>query len=429
MQNIIRASRSHILRMLLPKTSRLVSVVFMVLLSVLLLSVPGKAQNFAGMEEQLARRIVSATGPKTIAVEVVNRSSLYAAVADDIRRNLLTQLAILGVHFVGADQASSNVRVSLSENLQSYLWLAEIRQGTNSPTVAMISLPRTAPLSIEPPATAMVLRKTLLWSEQERILDVAVIDDNPSSMFVLDPNGVSTYRSQDGHWQLERSQPVAHSRPWPRDLRGRLVPGRDRDKDKDKDHFFDVYLPGVHCRGSAGSSPALTCSDSDEPWPLAPDSNLSAFFTPSRNYFNGGLSTGVGKISTVPAFYSAAPTLRDQSVWWLLAAVNGEVHLLDGETDQVLDKSEWGSDIAAVRSSCGSGWQIIASEKSDNRNDGVRAFEVIGREPVPASASLEMNGTITALWTESSGVSAVAVVRNLETGRYEAFRLTLTCGR
>ena len=48
---------------------------------------------------------------------------------------------------------------------------------------------------------------------------------------------------------------------------------------------------------------------------------------------------------------------------------------------------------------------------------------------VPVSPGLELNGAITALWTESGGASAVAVVHNLETGRYEAFRLTLTCGR
>jgi hypothetical protein len=287
----------------------------------------------------------------------------------------------------------------------------------------MVSLPRTAPLSIEAPVTTMVLRKTSLWSQQERILDVAVIDANPSRMFVLNANGVSTYRSQDGHWQLEQSQPVTHSRSWPRDLRGRLVLGRD------KDHVFDVYLPGVHCRSSAGAPSALNCNDSDEPWPLAPDSGLNASFTPSRNYFNGALSPGVGKLTTVPAFYSAAPMVRDQSAWWLITSVNGQVHLLDGMTDKVLDSLGWGSDIATVRSSCGSGWQILATGNAENRSDTPRAFEVIGREPVPATAGLDLNGTITALWTESGGVSALAVVRNPGTRTYEAFRLTLTCGR
>jgi hypothetical protein len=279
-------------------------------------------------------------------------------------------------------------------------------------------------LSIEPQATTMVLHKTSLWSQQERILDVALIDDNPARMMVLDANGVSAYRSQGGGWQLEQSQLVAHSRPWPRDLRGRLVPGRD------KAHLVDAYLPGVHCRSSASAGLAMACGDSDEPWPLATDfAILNAPFTAARNYFSGALSPPVGRLMTAPTFYSTAPVVRDQSTWWLLAAVDGQVHLLDGATDQVLDKSGWGSEIAGVRSGCGSGQQILASGSGDGRSDTVRAFEVIGRDPVPVSAGLEVTGGITAMWTDSSGANAVAVVHNLETGRYEAFRLTLTCGR
>ena len=220
MQHIIRASRFRIFQACSCQYLRVWSPSSSFLLCFLLL---GTHRTLPGPEEQLAARIVAAAGAKTMNVEVVNRSSLSAASADEVRRNLLTQLAALGARFVGAAQASASVRVTLSENLQSYLWVAEIRQGTSPPAVVIVSLPRTAPLSIEPQLTTMVLHKTSLWSQQERILDVAVIDGNPARMLVLDANGVATYRSQDGRWQLEQSQLVAHSRPWPRDLRGRLV--------------------------------------------------------------------------------------------------------------------------------------------------------------------------------------------------------------
>ncbi len=52
-----------------------------------------------------------------------------------------------------------------------------------------------------------------------------------------------------------------------------------------------------------------------------------------------------------------------------------------------------------------------------------------GREPAAVSAPLEISGAITALWTESGGASAVAVTHNSATGRYEAFRLIIACGR
>jgi hypothetical protein len=413
------AYNSRIPYMPTPSPLRFVGSLLFVLAS--LVSAQANAQNWVGAGEQLAAKIVSATGAKTMALEVLNRSSLSAATADEIRRNLLTQLAVLGGHFVAPEPAAAIVRVSLSEDLQGYVWIAEIRQGANSPSIVMVSLPRSAPPSVESEAEAVVLRRIPLWSQLERILDVAVIDGNPARMLVLDANGVSSYRLQDNHWQTEQTFPISHSRPWPRDLRGRLV--------RAKGNLLDAYLPGVHCRSSAGTSLTMTCYDSDDSWPIGTDlSNLNASFTSTRNFFSGALSPGVGKQTTAPAFYSAAAVPRGANVSWLLATVDGQVHLLDGSTDQVLEKLGWGSDIASVHSGCGSGWQVLTTAPGDGRSDVVRVVEVAGRELVAAGAPLDVNGAITALWTESSGSGAVAVAHNFESGRYEAFRLILTCG-
>jgi hypothetical protein len=414
------AYNSRIPYMLVPLCSRSVRSVLLAL--AVLLAVPAPGQNWAGAEEQLAGKIVSSTGSKTVALEVLNRSSLSAATTDDIRRNLLTQLAVLGARFAAPEQAAATVRVSLSEDLQSYVWIAEIHQGSNVTSIVIVSVPRSAPLSVEPEAAAMVLRRIPLWSQPERILDVAVIDGNPAHMLVLDANSVTTYRLQDNRWQAEQSFPIVHSRPWPRDLRGRLV--------HSKDNLFDAYLPAIHCRSSAGTPPAMTCDDSEGPWPIGTDlSSLNASFTFTRNFFSGALLPGVGKQTTAPAFYSAAAVPRGPTASWLLATVDGQVHFLDGSTDQVMEKLVWGSDIAGMRSGCGSGWQVLATAASDGRSDAVRVFEAAGREAVAAGAPLDVSGAITALWTESSGTGAVAVAHNFETGRYEAFRLILTCGR
>ena len=393
----------------------------LLLLPAVLLAAMANAQNWIGAEELLAGKIVSAADQKTMAVEVSNRSSLRSATADDIRRGLLTRLAALGARFVNAEQAAASVHVSLSEDLRSYVWVAEIRQGGNEPSVVMVSLPRPDTPSVEPEA-AMVLRKIALWSQQERVLDLTIIEGNPSRMAVLDSNGVELYRLQDSRWQPEQSLPVSHSHPWPRDLRGRLI--------LRKDHLFDVYLPGVFCRSMAGAPPSMTCYDSDDAWPIGTDLfSLNASFASSRNFFSGALSPGVGQLTTAPAFYSAAALPRDKNAMWLLATVDGQVHMLDGITDQAAGKLGWGSDIAAVRSGCGSGWQVLAAGIGEGPSDVVRAFEVPDRAPVASSPPLEIQGSVTALWTESGGAGAIAVVRNSETGRYEASRLTLACGR
>jgi hypothetical protein len=321
---------------------------------------------------------VSSTGPKTMAVEVSNRSSLSTARADEIRRGLLTQLAASGARFVNAEQAAVAVHISLSEDLQSFVWIAEVRQGSNEPSVVMISLLRSEMHPVEPEAAAMILHKTPLWWHRERILDLAVVAGNPAHMIVLDPNGVVFYRLQDNRWEPEQSLTIAHSHPWPRDLRGRLM--------LRKDHFFDAYLPGVFCRSTAGTPLAMTCYDGDNPWPIATDLfSLDAFFTSSRNFFSGVLSPGVGKQTTTPAFYSAAALPRDKYTLWLFAAVDGQVHLLDRITDRAVGKLGWGSNIASVRSGCGLGWQVLASGMGDGPRDAVRAFEVRDHEPIAAS--------------------------------------------
>jgi hypothetical protein len=403
--------------------SRWLRVACPLLLAVLFLTTSlARATDWSGPEEQLARKIAAVTGPGAFAFGVANHSSLLNADFDDIRRGLLVQLAALGLRFVNAEQAAATIQVTLSEDLRNYVWVAEIHQGTNQPAVVITSLPRPeTPLAVREPA-GLTIRKTLLWAQQDRILAAAVLDGSPSHLVVLDPDQVALYRFQDSRWQPEQSLPITHTRPWPRDLRGRLVLRHD--------HLFDAYLPGVFCRSSAAAPLTLNCYPSDDPWPLGSDQlSLSAFYTPARNYFTGALAPGLGKQSTAPAFYSAALLPREEYTLGLFAAVDGQLHLLDGITDRAAGKLGWGSDVAGVKSNCGSGWQVLATRSGDGSNDAVRAYEFPDREPVAVSQPVDFAGSITALWAESSGSSVVAVSHNSETGRYEAFRLTITCGQ
>jgi hypothetical protein len=268
----------------------------------------------------------------------------------------------------------------------------------------------------------MTIRKALLWTDENRILDVAVVNGSPQHMIVLEPESVALFKFQDGRWQPEQSLPISHSRPWPRDLRGHLV--------LRKDHLFDAFLPGIFCRSSITAPLALSCHESDDPWPLGTDqSGLSAFFTPTRNFFTGALSPGIDKQTTVKAFYSAATLPREKYKLWIFATVDGQVHLLDGVTDQTAARLGWGSDIASVRSGCGLGWQVLVTGLGDSAGETVRAFEIADREPVAASQPVEFSGGITALWADSDGTSAIAVSHNSETGKYEAYRLSITCSQ
>ena len=130
----------------------------------------------------------------------------------------------------------------------------------------------------------------------------------------------------------------------------------------------------------------------------------------------------------MPSFYAAASLPRSNYTLWVLTAVDGSIHLIDGITDQAVRGGRSGSDLATVHSSCGAGTQLLVSGPGDAGHDTLRAFEIPDREPVAVSSPQEFDGTITALWPAASLTSAVAILKREDTGWYEANRITISCG-
>ncbi len=399
------------------------------------------ASPLSDTARQLANKIAAASGSGTFVLEITNRSSLDEQSVREVRTALVDELQIEGVHAAKADQSAGTIAVVLSESLREYVWTAVITVGSDEQKVALVSLPRPPAETSFAATPPLVLKTMLLLAQEQPMLDAALIDMSRGDMsgsprlLVLEPAAVVIYRHQAANpaarWELEASLPIVHSRIFPRDLRGRLLIRRDR--------LFDLYLPGTVCRSTTNSPLALACADSDDPWPLTADDNsVRAFYAASRNFFTGVLSPGIGKISNVPSFYSAAALPRSNYALWAFAGVDGSLHLVDGMTDQLIRSSRPGSELAALHSSCGSGTQLLISEDDDSENrdsqngdagrDGLRAFEILDRDPVPASSAAEFDGRITALWPESGGDAAIAIVRRKDTGWYEAFRISVSCG-
>lgn len=422
----------------------------------LVLAPAASAADWSGPEQQLARKIVAVTGQGPAAVTVENRSSLSRRDSEVIQNGLRSALEGLGVHIANSTAANSqsnisqsdvsksitSVKISLSENSTSYVWVAEIHRGAVESVMVMVSAPRPESTTAGFETVPLSVRKTLLFAQDDPILDVAVLEENgtPTRIAVLDAEKVALYRWQGGRWHIEQGLSIVHSKPWPRDLRGRLVPA--------KDHLLDAYLPGQLCRSGAGGGLTLSCRESDDPWPLVPAGlsgesasvfpsaaltaatipGVGAFYAASRNFFTGALTAGIGTFSVVPKFYSAAFVPRDKSVLWLFAATDGRVHLIDGTTDQTAGL-DWGSDVTSVKTACGAGWQVLATSSDEAGEDSVRAYEFPDRDPVAVSAAVDFGGVVTALWTDAKGDTATVVVRNQETGSYEAFRLAVACSQ
>jgi hypothetical protein len=430
------------------------------LLAAAVLSSSLQASTLEDTARQFANKIAAAAGPGSFGLEVSNRSSLDKKSARQIADAIEAQLNTDGVRTAYAGIPTGDVSVVLSENLRDYVWTARIiknssASSSNSTSTStdelfvLISLPRPPIESRVAASLPMVVKAALLFSQRQPMLDLAFAETpGGARLIVLNENTVAIYRPQSGDraqtWQLEVSLPInfSHWRSLPRDLRGRMILRRD--------HAFDVYLPGTFCQSSKAVTvpPTLSCQDSSgsDLWPLTfdesgDDSGVRAFFATSRNFFTGSLSPAIGKIANVPSFYSAAALPHLNSTFWIFAAVDGAVHLVDGFSDQVVPASTWGSDLAAVRSSCGSGTQLLVSEslkghlrdsdrtnseRADSDHDTLRAFEFPNRDPVAISPPTDFDGSIVALWPENSDQSATAIVRN-NTGWYDAYRISISC--
>lgn len=386
----------------------------------LVASIAANAADWSQPAAKLAREIVAITGPGATSITYKNISSLSAADVDLAKLAIERNLRAGGVRITGPENSSANIQITFSENVSGYVWVAEVQQGSDT-RAAMVTAERAAAAATAPPASSMTLRKSLLWSQADPILDVALVPaGNDELMLVLDPSEVTVYKKLGGAWQAQQSMGIVRDQPWPRDVRGRLAIGNG--------HLFDAYLPGVICSSNASGQLTLACRGSDDPWPLAP--GQSAFFSPARNFFTGAMSPALGKQGTVPAFYSAAPIRHATYTLWVFARTDGSVYAFDGVNNIPFRGANWGSNVAAIHSGCGTGTQLLATGAADETTpDSVHTFEVADRVPVESAVPMELSGPITALWTTSAGGSAIAVVHNLQQGRYDAYELAITCGQ
>ena len=384
-------------------------------LSALLILLPWDARaadDMAGAIRELARKTVALAGRgEPVSVNWRNLSSLPSG--DFNQARIAFEAAVRDAGGRVSDIAPLvDARITLSENASQFLLVEEARKGEDR-QVWISSWKR--PAAVGPPAgSALTLGKKLVWEQAEPILDVAMLGYRSP--------GALSFPSQSCKGAPRRNRcPITPPRPWPRDLRGHLrVNGGG----------FKAYLPGVACSGTVEPSLTMECHPSDEPWTLdeGPRGVLLANFVAGRNYFDGRVFAANGIRKTLAPFFSVASTEENGRTYWLLAMLDGRTQILDAALEPVGNVASWGSDLAATEAHCGGGWQILATKPGETREpDAVRAFQLVNRTPVPLSAPLELPGPVTAFWS-LGGNTALAVVNDLDNGRYQAYVITVNCG-
>ena len=326
---------------------------------------------------------------------------------------MMTGLRNAGLRLVKADIALAEIDITFSEDWESYVWVAEIKQGQGS-QVVIKNIPR--PQKPAASHTPMIsIRKILIWQQDTAILDFHSEDDN---LVVLEPSQLSLYGKDGNTWHAKQTLAISHDHPWPRDLRGRLeVSGFQ----------ISVFLPGTFCNGTT-TPPAIQCRASDDPWQIDQGA-LAAFYSPTRNFFTGVLA-GRTAGESVPPFFSAALTQNGSPRLAAFAGTDGRTRIFQNNnlTTAAIIVNDWGSNLTAVHAGCGNGWQVLATAPIDlNRADSVQAFEIEGHQQVPVSPSLDMGGPVLAFWPGEKSHTSHAIVQSLTTGKYEAWDLAVTC--
>ena len=262
--------------------------------------------------------------------------------------------------------AAVDVALTISENVRGYLLVAQIRQDVEIAGFRM-EVPRELPRA--------AIAKRMLWEQDAPILDVLVMDDQ---MLILDTNGVARYDHRSKVEGLQMPSAL------PRDARGRMQVANES---------LTVEVPGSTCRGT-WKPLALTCESGGE-------------FSSARNTLETAGSA---------PYFSRVRIGETDAV----AEVDGRTHLYYASHNPIATIDEWGSDLAAACAST----RILASGAGDRESrDSVALYEIVKQAPARVSDPVEFPGPVTAL------TSSLAITRNLSTGGYEAYSLTVDCGR
>jgi hypothetical protein len=372
------------------------------------------AEDLQGAARELARKTASFAGQgQPVSLVWRNISSSGASELADARRAFEEALRAEGGS-PGEVSPAVEAEITLSESARQFLLVEEARKGEEQ-QIWIAAWPR--PENVSESSISMRLERTLLWRQREPILDAAFLGDDTA--LVLSRSWITWLKRQNGHWKPGVSQQLPASNSWPRDPRGRVhVNGG----------AFQIFLPGMECLGAAGKETALECRASNRPWLLEPDPpTLFANLVSGRNYFDGRVMTHDGASKTIGPFFSAAAAGNAGARLWLFAALDGRTEIFTNGLEPLGAISGWGSDVAGIGLQCGGVSPVLATKGGDaSEPDSIQAYTVNERAAAPLTPPLAFPGPITALWS-AGGRRAVAVSRDLVTGLYEAYAVTLVC--
>jgi hypothetical protein len=349
------------------------------------------------------------------------------------------------------DSAGASLTVTFSQNATSFLVIGELVENGQPhflvESVALSTMPSTSPSSQKP-----TLLKELIWKQESPIVDLKLlgsVGEKPEHLAVLSPNALLLYEKKESEWALLKTFPIPRSGPRSRDPRGQLFQTRE-----DATSRLSVGLPRLNCRidlSGAISSATTDCTSNDNEelvglamltaGPYLFDN--AAKWDSSGNSFTGELYGESGIRLKIEPFYSASflglnPEKSDSLL--ISAGIDGRSRLFDKNLKQMESFANWGSELTAMPSDCGAGWIVLATARADwTDTDRITAFQLEEPAALLLDSSVDLPGPVLSLGPEqipsegdfTAGLrnGGLAIVRNLKTGEYEAYRISVACSR
>src|SRR5579871_4226620 len=163
---------------------------------VLLIALTATAQPLDDAARMLAKK-VGARLAQGEAAHVVGRNLTSLPVTE-----LNKALMQFTRNFRRTGTSTAEVTLALSENVGGYLLVAQVRHNNEQ---FLETMPFEVTVNRTPQVTRPVIQKTLLWEQDEQILDLTIKGDE---MLVLEQASVVRYtRADAGTWQRGQATP------------------------------------------------------------------------------------------------------------------------------------------------------------------------------------------------------------------------------
>jgi hypothetical protein len=335
-----------------------------------LIALPAAATS-ATLEDsakELARKIAAALpAGKNVSCEVHNISTLQPEDIARIDLALKAELQERGVRLTSSG-AAITVGVTLSQNFENLVWTAEIHEG-DATHVVLISVKRSSENRAVSSAMPVMIRCEKFWEGPERILDAGEISVGvgKSWLVLLLPGGLLIQDTQTGSASTIE---IASNQRASRDPWGNLGPGQSG-------NLIAFFLAPQMCTVNLETRSLAEC--------LATEGSAGGPL-PGRSF---------------PMMIDLTPPGPPPP----------------GKGTEI-----------EMKSVCGSASEFLATGARDyTQTDSLQVFQTEPSGAVAVSTELDFPGPIVALHAGSD--TPRAVVRNLATGNYEAYRLSFSCGQ